>query len=198
MSTRAAKSHIDKCLNQGIEDSPNAFLIKVQWPHKNPIYWLYLSVPFKSKLEDLDHFLREIWLECCGHLSQFTIDHKRYSSDFEPNPFSPFEEFSMSIRSEEILVTSLKFTHEYDFGSTTELLLEVVGLIKAEASNEIRVIVQNQEPQFKCASCGKKAKMISSTEGDCFCKSCVVKDDDELYLLPLVNSPRTGVCGYVG
>ena len=40
ISTRAAKSHITKCLNQGIGDSPDTFLIKVQWPHKNPIYWL--------------------------------------------------------------------------------------------------------------------------------------------------------------
>lgn len=44
---------------------------KSAWPHKNPIYRLYLSVPFKLKLENLDHFLRETWLECCGHLSQF-------------------------------------------------------------------------------------------------------------------------------
>lgn len=197
VSTRAAKSHITKCLNQDIKDASDAFLIKVQWPHENPIYWLYLSVPFKSKLEDLDDFLRKIWLDCCSHLSQFTIDHKRYSSHFEPNAFSRFEEFSMSIRSEKVLVPGLKFTHEYDFGSTTELLLEVVGLIKSLDSKEIKVIVQNQEPEFKCTSCGKKAEMISSTEGECFCKSCVDEDDDELYLLPLVNSPRTGVCGYV-
>lgn len=196
VSTRAAKSHIAKCFTQGID--PDAFLIKVQWPHKNPIYWLYVSMPFKSKLEDLDFLLRDIWLECCSHMSQFTIDHKRYSSYFEPNPFSPFEEFAMSIQSEKVLRPGLKFTHEYDFGSTTELLLEVIGLIQSDASKEIRVLIQNQEPKFKCAFCGKKAKMISSTEGECFCKSCAEKDDEKCNLLPLVNSPRTGVCGYVG
>lgn len=194
VSIRTAKGHIAKCLNQGIEDSPNAFLVKVQWPHKSPIYWLYLSVPFKSTLEDLDRFLRKIWLECCGHLSQFTIRQKRYSSYFEPNSFLPFEEFSMSIRNEKILVPGLKFKHEYDFGSTTELLLEVVGSVKAEATKEISLVIQNQEPEFKCATCGKKAKMISSTENNYFCKSCIKKNKD--YFLPLVNSPRTGVCGY--
>lgn len=91
----------------------------------------------------------------------------------------------MSIRSEKILVPGLKFTYEYDFGSSTELLREVVGLIKAVASKEISVIVQNQELEFKCASCVKKAEMISSSEGDCFCESCV-EEDDELYLLPLL------------
>lgn len=198
ISIKAAKSHIAKCLDQAVGISPDVFILKVLWPHKNPIYWLYLSVPFKSRLEDLDLFLRDIWLECCSHLSQFRINHKRYTSDFEPNPYVQFEEFPMSIRSEKVLVPGLKFMHEYDFGSTTELLLEVVGLIKGVASKEIRVLIQNQEPKFKCVSCGKKAELINSSEADCFCKSCIEDDDEELYLLPLVNSPRTGVCGYEG
>lgn len=197
VSIKTAKRHIAKCFNLDIGDPPDAFLIKVQWPHKNPIYWLYLSVPFKSNLEDLDLFLREIWLECCSHLSQFTINRTRYTSDFEQDPFLLFRELSMSIRSENVLVLGLKFTHEYDFGSTTKLLLEVVGLIKVTDRKEIRAIIQNQEPEFKCISCHKKAEMISSTERDCFCASCV-DEDDELYLLPIVNSPRTGICGYVG
>lgn len=198
ISRRAAKSHINKCLNQENKDAPDAFLIKVQWPHTNPIYWMYLSVPFKSRLQDLDLFLRRIWLECCDHLSQFRIDHKRYLSYFQSNVFSRSEEFSMAIRSEKVLMPGLKFTHEYDFGSTTELLLEVVGLINAVDSKEVKVIVQNQEPEFKCVSCGKKATVINIFEDDCFCESCIDEEDDELYLLPLVNSPRTGVCGYVG
>jgi hypothetical protein len=131
VTTGSAKRHIAKCLNQDVKDPSDAFLIKVQWPSKNPIYWLYLTVPFKSKLEKLDYFLRDVWLECCSHLSQFTINHKRYSIDFEPNPFSPFEEFSMSIRCDIILVPGMKFIHEYDFGSMTMLSLEVVGLIRA-------------------------------------------------------------------
>lgn len=198
VSTRRAKGHITKCFGQGVGISSDAFLVKAQWPHQKPIYWLYLSVPFKSELEDLDRFLREIWLECCGHLSQFKIDHKIYSSCSEPDLFSELEECSMSIHSEKVLASGLKFTHEYDFGSTTELLLEVVGLMKAESSKEIGLIVQNQPPEFKCVSCGEKAEVISTSEGDCFCKACVEEDDDELDLLPLVNSPRTGVCAYTG
>lgn len=197
MSKTSAKSHVAKCLDQTGGISPDTFIVKVQWPHKNPIYWLYLSVPFKSMLEELDLFLREIWLECCSHLSQFIINQKRYSSDFESNPYSLFEEFPMSIRNEKVLTLGLKFTHEYDFGSTTELLLEVVGLIKAVDNKEIKLLIQNQEPEFKCVSCGKRAEMVSSVGEGCFCGSCVEEDDEELYLSPLVNSPRTGVCGYV-
>ena len=31
-----------------------------------------------ATLEELDHYLRTIWLECCGHLSQFTIGGMLY------------------------------------------------------------------------------------------------------------------------
>lgn len=33
-----------------------------------------LEVRGSAKLEKLDDYLREIWLECCGHLSHFAFD----------------------------------------------------------------------------------------------------------------------------
>jgi hypothetical protein len=38
-----------------------------------PAYWLDLEVKAEAKLEALDRFLRQLWLECCGHLSVFRI-----------------------------------------------------------------------------------------------------------------------------
>ena len=35
-------------------------------------YFLYLWVSNLAKMNDIDSFLRKIWLECCGHLSSFT------------------------------------------------------------------------------------------------------------------------------
>ena len=102
----------------------------------------------------------------------------------------------MSISSKEVLAPGLKFIHEYDFGSTTELLLEVVGLIKTETPKKISIMIRNQEPEFECAYCNEKATMICSSEDDFLCKSCA--EDNQSFPLPLVNSPRTGVCGYVG
>jgi len=198
VTKNSAKNHIGKCLSQNSVHKPvDAFLVKVQWPHKNPVYWLYLTVPFKATLEDLDNFLREIWLECCGHLSQFTIRNRRFSSYFELDSYSTIEELPMSISSEKVLAPGLKFIHEYDFGSTTELLLEIIELIKIKATKKINVMIRNQEPEFECAYCNEKAVMICPIEDDLLCESCAV-DKDEESLLPLVNSPRTGVCGYVG
>lgn len=45
-----------------------------------PSYWMHLEVPAAATLADLDDFLRDIWLECCGHLSEFTIKDVSYSS----------------------------------------------------------------------------------------------------------------------
>lgn len=52
-----------------------------------PEYWMHLSVPNNTTLKNLDDFLRNIWLECCGHLSAFTIEGTRYS-------ISPMREYN--------------------------------------------------------------------------------------------------------
>ena len=189
----SAKKHIDKCFNIDKKENPNAFQIKIQWPHTNSIYWLYIVVPFKFTLENLDEFLRDIWLECCGHLSQFIINNTRYFSYTEYG-----DEYPMTVATKKVLYPSLKFKHEYDFGSTTKLLLEVIGLINTTATNEITILMQNQEPEYKCYSCGAKATLISEYSDKFLCKSCgnPNNENENLYYSPLVNSPRTGVCGY--
>src|SRR5438045_3051287 len=43
-------------------------------------YWLHLEAGPTATLEDLDLYLRRIWLECCGHLSAFQINGVRYAA----------------------------------------------------------------------------------------------------------------------
>ena len=38
-----------------------------------PQYWLHVELRHTESFAELDHFLREIWLECCGHLSSFAV-----------------------------------------------------------------------------------------------------------------------------
>ena len=45
-----------------------------------PQYWMHLEVPAWVWLYDLDNFLRAIWLECCGHLSEFKIENVHYTT----------------------------------------------------------------------------------------------------------------------
>ena len=57
-----------------------------------PEYWLHLLIPSSSPLWYLDNFLRGIWLECCNHLSAFTIEGERYSI----SPLADFDEKEMN------------------------------------------------------------------------------------------------------
>ncbi len=52
-----------------------------------PMYWMHLEMPASETLDDLDAFLRGIWLECCGHLSAFQIGKMSYLSQTEEDMF---------------------------------------------------------------------------------------------------------------
>src|SRR5207249_4497386 len=51
--------------------------------YRLPEYWMHLEIPGNATLADLDNFLRRTWLECCGHLSAFSIGNVSYSSGAE-------------------------------------------------------------------------------------------------------------------
>ena len=42
-------------------------------------FWIYFEVNSDSTLKEIDIFLRDLWLECCGHLSVFTIGDVNYA-----------------------------------------------------------------------------------------------------------------------
>jgi hypothetical protein len=62
-------------------------------------------------LEDLDEFLRDIWLECCGHLSAFSYQRS---------------ELGMGRKLKDVLRSGMELLHEYAFGTPTELLVKVL------------------------------------------------------------------------
>lgn len=63
--------------------------------------------------------------------------------------------------------------------------------------------MSNHPPDIPCHLCGKPATQVwvegrYSDEG-WLCDGCVAAEDyDGEILLPVVNSPRMGVCGYTG
>lgn len=167
-----------------------------------PDYWMHLEVPANAKLEALDCFLRDIWLECCGHLSAFTIADRKYSVA----PMAEFDDKSMNIKLDRVLEPGMKFFHEYDFGTTTDLMLKVVSEGESELKDQsIQVLARNEPPAILCESCGKMATQVCteclwSGEGKGWlCDQCAAKHKcGEELLLPVVNSPRVGMCGYTG
>lgn len=166
----------------------------------NPQYWLHLGVPAGVTLATLDSFLRGIWLECCGHLSKFEITGVSYSAYVD----SEFDDRSMNVQIGKVLSPGQQFSHEYDFGSTTELRLKVISESEEKGGGKsIRIWARNEPPQILCNVCGKPAMHICAEciyeDAGWLCDECAENHKcGEEMLLPVVNSPRVGVCGYTG
>jgi hypothetical protein len=168
------------------------------------VYWLHLEVPLRATLKYLDFELREIWLECCGHLSAFTIGGVRYASC--PDDEFGLKEKAMNITLGKVLKENKQFTYEYDYGTTTDLELTVLEEYEGGSKGSIiTLLARNEPPDLICSHCDAKAEYICS---ECFfnetglkCEKCCKNEEHECGIkmsLPVVNSPRTGTCGYTG
>lgn len=161
-----------------------------------PYYWLHLEMNGTATLGDLDRYLRAIWLECCEHLSQFSLGGWRD------------KEIPQSRRAECVFEPGMGLTHIYDFGTSSETLIKVVGVREGKplSGHPIVLMARNNPPEARCTECGQPASW--------FCVECLHElgepgtlCDQHAQLHPhtdygepisLVNSPRLGMCGYTG
>jgi len=171
-----------------------------------PMYWMHLEVTAETTLAALDRFLRDIWLECCDHLSQFKIGNVRYCENPEMYASWSMGRKDMDVRLDEVLNPGQACSYEYDFGSTTELTLKVISEREVQAKEKaIQVLARNSLPLVPCGACGKPATCACTRciyeGGGCLCGACGEEHqcgEKRLKPLSLVNSPRAGVCGYTG
>ena len=183
----AMKNHILKA--HGSDDGgQECLLLKIEGAYDKD-YWLFIDVASDKTLSHVDAFLRKIWLECCGHMSAFFASGRR-----EIGKSRKLSSFSAGD----------KLIHEYDFGSTTETLITVIGnTIRIPQRTAVRVLARNTPPQFECAGCGAPAEYIDAmhvydSDNPFCCAKCAKESEDEEMLLPVTNSPRMGECGYCG
>jgi len=158
-------------------------------------FWLHLEMSGKATLDDLDEYLRAIWLECCGHMSQFSFQRWK-------------DEVPMDTEAKQIFKQGLKLTHIYDFGTSSETKIKVISIRTGQATSPhpIVLMARNELPEALCIECGKEASWL--------CVECLYEHDQDGTLcdqhaethphedygepIALVNSPRVGMCGYVG
>jgi hypothetical protein len=159
-------------------------------------FWLNLEMRGKSTLKELDRYLRAIWLECCGHMS-------RFSAGGWGSP-----DIAMSRRADQVFEPGDVFLHQYDFGTTSETLVKVVSSRQGAptTARPIALMARNALPEAVCIACGQPASWL--------CMECLIEDDvfgtlcdehvethphdDYGEPVPIVNSPRLGMCGYEG
>jgi hypothetical protein len=204
ITKRGVANHLDKCSKRQevlaaaeASSRPEETLwhLRVQDAY-NKDYWLNLEMVGSASLNKLDKYLRAIWLECCGHLSEFTIGGWGGT------------EIGKTRKADRIFEKDLVLRHLYDFGTTSETDIKVVGFREGKAASKhpIALLARNQMPKMDCQECGQPAQWL--------CVECVNEEDKWGYLCeehmeehphenygepaPLVNSPRTGMCGYDG
>ncbi|MBI4162626.1 MAG: hypothetical protein HY513_03005 [Candidatus Aenigmarchaeota archaeon] len=185
------------------EKKDYGFLIKATGKYRKG-YWLFIEVKDFSTLEDLDSFLRDIWLECCGHLSCFKINGVQFYNNKET--VHELGGTTMNVSLKKVLKAGTAFQHEYDFGSTTQLTLQVMAnLYTLQGSKSpVRLAARNNPPKLRCASCGKASKYICDDcvmngEKGYYCEPCLEKHPcGGNMALSISNSPRMGVCDYSG
>jgi len=170
------------------------------------LYFLHMLISENTTLEELDSYLRNIWVDCCGHLSSFEIKGTKRSMDY----FMEAEEIGIKKTTKlgKLLHKDMILEYEYDFGSTTQLELKVINEYFVKDKRKIRLLSRNEPLEILCDSCGKKAAQVLCLmwheKGAMFCDSCKeihaeeCSDFREYSEMDVVNSPRMGVCAYMG
>jgi hypothetical protein len=182
-------------VEQKRDEAQKLYHLRVQDAY-NSDFWLDLEMNGAATLKDLDGYLRAIWLECCGHLSQFSIGG--WSGD----------EIAKKNRIDKVFRPGVELTHIYDFGTSSETLIKLVDIRQGKPTTRhpIALMARNHMPEAVCIECGQPATWL--------CMECMYEEDSPGTLcdqhaqnhphdnygepLPLVNSPRTGMCGYSG
>lgn len=185
---------IDKAERKKV-GSQTLFHLRVQDAWQKP-FWLDLEVRGSSTLEDLDIYLRGIWLECCDHLSQFSIGGWQG------------QEIGNERRVAEVFKSGIELTHIYDFGTSSETLIKAVGTRegKPTTARPIALMARNMMPEAKCIECEQPAAWLCIeclTEENVWGTLCDTHGkthphDNYGEPIGLVNSPRLGMCGYDG
>jgi hypothetical protein len=160
-------------------------------------FWLDLEMQGSKPLNHLDSYLREIWLECCGHMSEFLVGTGRFA-----------DQVGKQRKLIDVLARGESLTHIYDMGTSSETIVKVVAVREGKplSKRPIGLMARNQMPDERCIECGKPATRL--------CMECQYEDEvwgtlceehaethpHDSYGEPmvLVNSPRVGMCGYTG
>lgn len=189
----------------GREQTLYHLLIQDAW---GGYYWLHLEMRGDANLEALDEYLRAIWLECCDHLSAFRIGPYRYTQIFE-DAWMIGDEKPINVRVGRLFSPGMSIDYDYDFGTTSELTIKVVDERQGAPLSErpIFLMARNKMAPVACMECDQPAAyiciecMYEREDGACeLCEQHAEEHECSDYgePMPLVNSPRVGMCGYWG
>jgi hypothetical protein len=115
----------------------------------------------------------------------------------------------MNVKVERLFSPGISIPYEYDFGSTTSLTIKILDERRGKplSRHPIFLMARNSMQPVPCMECGQQAKyyciecLYERADGACqLCEQHAATHECSDYgePVPLVNSPRVGVCGYDG
>ncbi|MDD2695043.1 MAG: hypothetical protein PHD58_03865 [Anaerolineales bacterium] len=205
ITKRGVTKHLDKCSRRlealqaaAASSQPVETLwhLRVQDAYDKD-FWLDLEMVGSASLDRLDKYLRAIWLECCSHLSKFTIGGWGGS------------DVGKARIANAVFVPGLVLRHLYDYGTTSETDIKVVDgwQGKPTTKHPIALLARNVQPEAVCQECGRPAQWLcieclyeEEYKTGHLCEEHVKEHPHDNYgePTPLFNSPRVGMCGYDG
>ena len=106
LTERTIKRHMKSCkemrkfIRDEISDKEsrtrNQFIISIKDKYDKNTYCVYISISSVLQLLHLDRFIRDVWVNCCDHLSCFIINKVIYNDNSN-------EMYEMSVRLNDIL-----------------------------------------------------------------------------------------------
>ncbi len=179
------------------EDPETLLHLRVEDAYRKE-FWFDIEMRASATLKQLDSYLRAIWLECCGHMSEFMAGRGRTSR----------ETIAMRHTVDDVFADYKQLLHIYDFGTSSETAIKFVGMREGIPAKikPIVLLARNIMPETSCIECGNPAKWL--------CMECLIEEEEWGTLcgehtdthphgnygepIRLVNSPRLGMCGYEG
>lgn len=114
----------------------------------------------------------------------------------------------MSRKVHQAFRTGMELTHIYDFGTETVTLITAIDRRtgKPATRRPIALMARNVAPVIECQECSSNAVFlceecrIDHDQPGILCQSHGATHPHDEYgeLIPIVNSPRVGMCGYTG
>jgi hypothetical protein len=159
-------------------------------------FWFDAEVRGTATLADIDSYLRGIWLECCGHMSRFSLGGWGGT------------EISKSRRVEAVFADGVELIYIYDFGTESVSRIKAVGSRHATplSRRPIVLMARNLVPEAACVECDGPASHLclecqqewESPGTLCTQHAKIHPHEDYGEPIEIVNSPRLGLCGYTG
>ena len=199
LTKRSVDKHLLTCekrqaaLKASSQPAETLWRLRVQDAYSK-MFWLELEMRGSASLDQLDKYLRAIWLECCGHLSEYTLGGWGGVK------------VAKSRKADAVFQPKMILRHLYDFGTTSETDIKVLGMVQGKpvTKHPISLLARNQIPDETCQECDQKAVWLcmecvyDEQKSGFLCDEHVEDHEHEESPVAYVNSPRLGMCGYDG